>query len=127
RRIRAGAHCDAINTSAKATAIPKKVATTKIQYRANMTYFAAPNLCPRVALQGLEPSIRFEMDPVDPAERLLLILLAQDRITDHEQAELRSHEASECILRGADDRLAAHIEAGVDEHRASRSVAGNGE
>ena len=49
----------------------------------------------------------------------ILLRLAQDTVSNREKIDLRSHEAAEGVFRRADDRLAAHIEAGVDEHRAA--------
>ena len=47
----------------------------------------------------------------------ILVLLSQDGVADDEQVELGAHEAAEGVLRRAHDRLAPHVEAGVDHHR----------
>src|SRR5690606_7716430 len=65
-------------------------------------------------------SVREEGVLVVRLEMLGLVLLAQDAIADDEAVDLRPHEAAERVLRGADDRLAAHVEAGVDQDRAAR-------
>ena len=42
-----------------------------------------------------------------------------DEILDHQHVDARGLEAAQRVLRRADDRLAAHVEAGVDEDRAA--------
>src|SRR5688572_11570086 len=49
----------------------------------------------------------------------LRLLVEQER-AEHQVVHLRPHEAAVGVLRGADDRLAAYVEAGVYDH----SVAG---
>src|SRR5438034_5734158 len=49
----------------------------------------------------------------------VLRFLAQEAIAHRERLDLGAHEAAERVLRAADDRLAAHVEAGVDDHRAA--------
>src|SRR5437879_5552256 len=55
-------------------------------------------------------------------ERRVLRFLAQETVADRERLDLGAHEAAERVLRAADDRLAAHVEAGVDDHRAAGPV-----
>ena len=49
----------------------------------------------------------------------ILIFLAKETIADDENVDLAPHKAAECVLGRADDRLAAHIEAGIDQNRAA--------
>src|SRR2546421_1251382 len=49
----------------------------------------------------------------------VLRFLAQETVAHRERLDLGAHEAAERVLRAADDRLAAHVEAGVDDHRAA--------
>src|SRR5262245_3547163 len=51
--------------------------------------------------------------------RGVLLGLAQHAIADDEKLDLVAHETAEGVFRGADDRLAAHIKAGVDQKTAA--------
>src|SRR3982751_2076586 len=52
---------------------------------------------------------------------VLALLRLQERITSHDEAvHLRAHEASVSLRGLADNRLAAHVERGVDENSAAR-------
>src|SRR5258705_6406256 len=62
-------------------------------------------------------SIQLKLVLVNDLEFRILGFLSKHRIPDDEQVEVRSHETSERVLGRADDRLAAHVEAGVDHHR----------
>src|SRR5215212_10096576 len=54
-------------------------------------------------------------------ERALALLRLQKHVAPHHEAvHLRTHEASVSLGRPAHNRLAAHVEAGVDEHGAAR-------
>src|SRR5437762_5709585 len=53
-------------------------------------------------------------------QRRVLRFLAEKTIADRERLDLGAHEAAESVLRAADNRLAAHVEAGVDDDRAAR-------
>ena len=44
---------------------------------------------------------------------------SQKAVADDQHLDLGAHEAAERVLRRADDRLAAHVEAGIDQHRAA--------
>src|SRR4051812_45380959 len=55
-------------------------------------------------------------------QRRVLSFLPQKAVADRERLDLRAHEAAERVLGRADDRLAAHVEAGVDDHRAAGQV-----
>src|SRR5688572_30766366 len=46
-------------------------------------------------------------------QRRVLLFLRQQAVSDREGLDLGAHEAAERLLGAADDRLAAHIEAGV--------------
>src|SRR6187402_752924 len=48
-----------------------------------------------------------------------LVLLHEDPLVDDEHVYVGPHEAAVRILRRADDGLAAHVEGGVDHHRAA--------
>src|SRR5437762_13778547 len=50
----------------------------------------------------------------------VLRFLAQEAIAHRERLDLGAHEAAEHVFRAAEDRLAAHVEAGVEDHRADR-------
>src|SRR5437899_2764784 len=56
-------------------------------------------------------------------ERGVLIFLAQKTTTDGQGLDFGSHEAAKGILRRADNGLASHVEAGIDNHRAPRARA----
>src|SRR5215510_16399040 len=71
----------------------------------------------------MKGSIRREGVAVVPPQRRQLLLLAQHAVADGEHVELGSHEAAESILWRAHDRLAAHVETGVDQDRTARHVA----
>ena len=49
---------------------------------------------------------------------VLLVDAADDEVLQHEHVHLGAHEATQRVLGRADDRLAAHVEAGVDQHAA---------
>src|SRR5262249_45845347 len=70
----------------------------------------------REAMTGL---IRLELVLVDDFERGVLLGFAQHAIANHEQLDLVTHEATERVLRRADDRLAAHVEARVHQRAAA--------
>src|SRR4051812_14376635 len=61
--------------------------------------------------------IQLELVLIVLLERGVLHFLAQEAVADGERLDLGAHEAAERVLRAADDRLAAHVEAGVDDHR----------
>ena len=48
-----------------------------------------------------------------------LILPAEHAVLDHQQVHVGGQQAAVGVLRGADNRLAADIEAGVDDHAAA--------
>ena len=67
--------------------------------------------------------IGLEIVLVIAAQRRKLILLAQEAIADDKDVEVSAHETAKSIIRRADDRLAAHIEARVHQHGASGAIA----
>src|SRR5438552_1013813 len=52
----------------------------------------------------------------------ILFRLGEVAVADGERVYLRSHEAAERVLGRADDRLAADVEARVDEDRAAGAL-----
>jgi hypothetical protein len=62
-------------------------------------------------------SVGIEPIPVIKAQSQVLILFPQEEVADDERIDLATHEAAECIVGGATDRLATHIEASVDQNR----------
>src|SRR5688500_20195570 len=49
----------------------------------------------------------------------VLPVLVQQAVAHGQRLDLGGHDAAERVFRAADDRLAAHWEVGVDQHRAS--------
>lgn len=49
----------------------------------------------------------------------ILVFFSEEAIADRQGFNLGSHEAAEGVFRCADDRFAADIEAGIDDHRAA--------
>src|SRR5262245_54927681 len=62
------------------------------------------------------PLIELERTLIFALQAGILIALDQVEVADREGIELGPHEAAKGILRGVPDRLAANIEAGVDQH-----------
>src|ERR1043166_8121212 len=73
----------------------------------------------RLGKSMTDASIGVERGLVIELEAGILPLLAQDAIAGDQKLDLRAHEAAERVLGGAHDRLATHVEAGVDQHRAA--------
>ncbi len=61
-------------------------------------------------------SIQFKLVLVVNLECRVLLVLAQHTIADDEQLDVVAHEAVEGVFRRAHDRLAADVEAGIDQH-----------
>ena len=76
----------------------------------------------RVRARRRHASIELEGILVVPPESRVLIFLPQEAVADGQHLDLGAHEAAEGVLRRADDGLAAHVEAGVDEDRAAGAV-----
>src|SRR5215472_12891651 len=76
-------------------------------------------LCPSVSPSFPPSSVRIEPIPIVEAQGWILVLLLQEAIADHEDLDLAAHETAECVIGRAGDRLAAHIEAGIDENWAA--------
>src|SRR5262249_14751214 len=74
-----------------------------------------------ITLRGLarnsEPSIRLELVLVVPLQGGILFVLDEIAVAGRQYVDLRAHEATEGILGRAYDRLATHVEAGVDQDR----------
>src|SRR5262245_12976192 len=62
-------------------------------------------------------SVQLEGRLVVLLERRILLRLTQVAIAHREHVEFRPHEAAERVFWRAHDRLAAHVEARVHEHR----------
>src|SRR4051812_20165931 len=75
----------------------------------------------RPAAQGAARSVQLERRTVILFEAWVLLGLFHHAIADHQKVEFVAHEAAERILRRADNRLAADVEAGVDQHRTARA------
>src|ERR1019366_9559600 len=69
--------------------------------------------------QAQSALVGLELLAIAPPQRRILQLLPQQAVADRERVDLRAHETAERILRLAHDRLTAHVEARVHEHRAS--------
>src|SRR5262249_35248594 len=52
----------------------------------------------------------------------VLVLLAEEAVAHSQCLDLGSHEAAERVFRGAHDRLAADVEAGVDNYRTTGAL-----
>src|SRR5262245_5769075 len=77
---------------------------------------------PRKLLLISVDSVELELVLVVLLERRVLALLAQEAVAHRERLDLGAHEAAERVLGRADDRLAAHVEASVDDDRAASTV-----
>src|SRR6185295_12452040 len=66
--------------------------------------------------------LRQVLFPCPRVQFLRHVFLQQDDVLEHERVHLRAEETAVRVLGRADDRLAADVEAGVDEHRASRAL-----
>src|SRR5260370_7290526 len=67
----------------------------------------------------LDSSIGLEIVLVIDAQRGVLMFLAGDAVAGDKEVDVGAHEAAEGVLRGADNRLAPDVEAGVYQHRAA--------
>src|SRR5436190_9841420 len=75
--------------------------------------------------QSLCRSVQREGGEVLRAVDLRQVLLRRatdDEVLEHEHVHLGAEEAAQRVLRRADDRLAAHVEARVDHHRAAGAL-----
>src|SRR5262245_25772705 len=63
--------------------------------------------------------VRLELVLVVDLELRILLRLAQHAVADDEKLDLVAHEAAEGVLGRAHDRLAAHVEACVDQNSAA--------
>src|SRR6185295_16488685 len=64
-------------------------------------------------------SVELELVLVALLQSRVLVFLPQEAVADRQALDLGAHEAAERVLGRADDRLAAHVEAGVHDHRAA--------
>src|SRR5262245_30253251 len=90
--------------------------------RCVLTPLTALRSGPRIRTTGgfmRAPAVELELVLVVLRQRRVLALLAQEAVAHREALDLGAHEAAERVLGRADDRLAAHVEAGVDDHRAA--------
>src|SRR5262249_8183460 len=67
----------------------------------------------------IRPSVKLETALVIVFERSVLFSLLQIKIADREHVELGPHEATEGLFWSAHDRLAPHVEAGIDQYGAA--------
>ena len=72
--------------------------------------------------EDTDASIEFERVLVVELQRRVLLLLLQHAVADDEGFDIAAHEAAEGVFRGAHDGLAAHVEAGVNQHRAAGAL-----
>jgi hypothetical protein len=61
-------------------------------------------------------SIEFECSAVIPPQPSILHGFMQHAPADHEQIKLIAHKTTERIFWSTNDRLSAHVEAGIDQH-----------
>src|SRR5216683_2402113 len=74
-----------------------------------------------VCRQCQDASVKLKLrTPIDIVCKSSLFFLIQHAGFQHEEVHLSAHEATIAVLRRAYDRLAAHVETGVDDHRTSR-------
>src|SRR5262249_9168819 len=75
-------------------------------------------------------SIQLELREVRLARGLVgflrKVLLVQHAVFEHQQVHVGASEAAVGVLRRADDRLATHVEARVDEHRTAGHLVEDG-
>src|SRR5271165_4496737 len=71
---------------------------------------------------ALPSSIRRKRVLVVKLEIGVLRVLAQEAVAHGKPVDLGAHEAAEGVSRRKDDRLAAHVEAGVDQNRAAGAL-----
>src|SRR6266481_3448763 len=64
---------------------------------------------------GAEPNF------VKPADLDLLTATAHQYVLQKEEFDAGSEKSANCFLRGVDDRLAFHVEAGVEHHLPARN------
>src|SRR5207249_7520264 len=67
-------------------------------------------------------SVELEALLIALPERFILAILAQYAVPDRERLDLGAHEAAVCVLGRTNDRLAAHVETRVDDHRAASEL-----
>src|SRR5262249_15227043 len=75
----------------------------------------SPRRSQTTALIGL---VELEGVLVVELEGRILVFLLEEAVADHQHLDLAAHEAAEGVLGRAYDRLAAHVERGVDHDRA---------
>src|SRR4051794_15038023 len=71
------------------------------------------------ALHLARRSVRLELVLVVPDSRLILVLLAEHAISDGKQVDVCSHEAAECVLWRAHNRLPTHVKARINQNWAA--------
>ena len=80
-------------------------------------------------MESLVLLIHFELGEMPLSVNLLglgLILFEEQKILNHQSVHVRGHEASIGILRRADDRFSADIEAGVDDYGTAGQIGKGG-
>ena len=66
--------------------------------------------------------IQFKCRAIIALERWVLFRFLHHTIANDQNIKLVAHEAAKGIFRRADARFAAQVEAGIDQHRASREL-----
>src|SRR5262245_41998517 len=69
-----------------------------------------------------KPSIRLELCLVILLQRRVLLLFDEIAVARCQYVDVRPHETAEGLLGGAYDRLATHVETGVDQYRAASQL-----
>src|SRR6266478_2918916 len=67
--------------------------------------------------------VQIESTLVVQFETGILLFLLQDTIADNQRFNLRPHETTKSVAGCTNDRFAANVETGIDDHRASGQVA----
>src|SRR6266542_2804539 len=75
--------------------------------------------CRRNFISRSDCLIRIECIAVVEQQVLILLTLVQHAVADDKQVDFAAHEAAEGVLGRMGDRLAAHVEARIDQHRAA--------
>src|SRR5688500_19477938 len=74
-------------------------------------------------LTAVRLSVKGELlPPVRIVRKRRLAILVENAVLEHQNVHFRPHETTIRVFRRADDRLAAHVERGVDQHRASGAL-----
>src|SRR5215469_14980311 len=112
--------------SASSVRLSKATETTDGSYCRRLPNSCARRSTPETksldARSGRTSLIQFKCRAIIALERGVLFRFLQHTIANDQNVQLVAHEAAKGIFRRADDRLAAHVEAGIDQHRATREL-----